>query len=560
MGISAMPDYRGQRFGNYELLTLLGEGGFAQVYLGEQVFLKTRAAIKILHAQLDDEKVEQFRLEASMIAGLDHPHIVRLLDYGVEKGTPYLIMAYASNGSLRQRHPAGMPVPLPIVIRYVQQIASALDYAHQQRIIHRDVKPENLLLGRQNDVLLSDFGIAIVAHQTTSMSTQDGVGTISYVAPEQLRRRPHPSSDQYALAAVVYEWLTGNVPFQGTPIEVAMQHLETPPPPMRGPGSPISAEVERVVMRALEKHWQMRYASVRDFALALQEAHSPHPPFVRVSEAAPSPDEFDLLDLEPTTPSPLPTITPGFAGTALDQLPDQETLKLNEPTEKQAPDEAAEVRSPEAATPPSGGSRPPGFQRPGTRRQTRRNGALALGALLLVALLGVGSLLWALTSAPVGTHGGPLSATQTQQTQHHATPTPGVVGSTPTAPGQIIPSPTGAAGTPTPRSSPTPTTIPPQILVNPTSLTFSFQLVNCLTNNKQTLYIQNTGSGTLSWQASIQSPAFLSIDPSSGTISDTTAVPLKVSASCSLSTSETDTIYFTSNGGNAQVTVTINLL
>src|SRR5215813_1794241 len=126
-----MPDYRGQRFGNYQLLSLLGEGGYAQVYLGEQIFLKTNAAVKVLHEQLDPEKVEQFRLEAGIIARLDHPHIVRLLDYGVENSIPYLVMDYAPNGTLRQKYPLGSILPLPIIIRYIQQVGAALDYAHQ---------------------------------------------------------------------------------------------------------------------------------------------------------------------------------------------------------------------------------------------------------------------------------------------------------------------------------------------------------------------------------------------------------------------------------------------
>ncbi len=210
-----MPDYRGQHFGNYQLIKLLGEGGYAQVYLGQQVFLKTKVAVKVLRAHLDEEKVKRFCFEANTIARLEHPHIVRLLDFGVENAAPYLIIDYAPNGTLRQRHPPGIPIPLASVVSYVEQIAEALDYAHQQKIIHRDIKPENLLVGRKGEILLSDFGIAVVAHQTTSLTTQDGLGTISYVAPEQLRSRPRPASDQYALAAVAYEWLTGSTLFQG---------------------------------------------------------------------------------------------------------------------------------------------------------------------------------------------------------------------------------------------------------------------------------------------------------------------------------------------------------
>src|SRR6185437_15139889 len=134
----------------------------------------------------------------------------------------------------------------------------------------------------------------------------------------------------YALAVAVYEWLTGNPLFQGSPIEVAMQHLELPPPPMREPGSPISVDVERVVLRALEKHWQMRYASVREFAIALQEAYSPRPPFIRAAppEEPFDPPEYDNpMDFAPTVTPRLPALTPELDAAMPIGLPEQETLK-----------------------------------------------------------------------------------------------------------------------------------------------------------------------------------------------------------------------------------------
>ncbi len=154
----------GQRVGNYRLLRLLGRGGFAEVYLAEHIHLNTQAAVKLLRTQLANEDMEGFRNEARMIAGLVHPHIVRVLDFGVEESVPYLVMDYAPNGTLRQRHPRGARLPLQLVVGYVQQIAGALQYAHEQRLIHRDIKPENMLVGRNNEALLSDFGIALSGH------------------------------------------------------------------------------------------------------------------------------------------------------------------------------------------------------------------------------------------------------------------------------------------------------------------------------------------------------------------------------------------------------------
>ncbi|HEY7355528.1 MAG TPA: serine/threonine-protein kinase, partial [Ktedonobacterales bacterium] len=200
-----MAEREGQQFGNYRLTRLLGRGAFAEVYLAVQVYLGTQAAIKVLHAQLAGEaEIEKFRLEARTIATLAHPHIVRLLDFGAQDSTPYLLMDYASNGSLRQRFPGATPLAPASILPYVKQVAEALQYAHDQRLIHRDVKPENMLLGRGNEVLLSDFGIALVAQSTNQQQTREVAGTAAYMAPEQLQGKPRPASDQYALAVVVY--------------------------------------------------------------------------------------------------------------------------------------------------------------------------------------------------------------------------------------------------------------------------------------------------------------------------------------------------------------------
>src|SRR5438270_2112593 len=161
-----MADRVGQQLGNYRLLRLLGQGGFAEVYLGEHIYLDTPAAIKVLHTRLASDEVEHFQTEARTVARLVHPHIVRVLDYGVEGSTPFLVVDYAPNGTLRQRHPRGAALPLPTVVSYVVQIADALQYAHEQKVIHRDVKPENILMVRRNEVLLSDFGIALVTQSS----------------------------------------------------------------------------------------------------------------------------------------------------------------------------------------------------------------------------------------------------------------------------------------------------------------------------------------------------------------------------------------------------------
>ncbi|MEO8971036.1 MAG: protein kinase, partial [Ktedonobacteraceae bacterium] len=178
------------------------------------------------------------------------------------------------HGNLRQLYPKGTLVPLSTVVSYVRQVAGALQYAHQQQLIHRDIKPENMLLGHNHEVLLSDFGIAVLAQNTGSQPglDQDTAGTVAYMAPEQFQAHPCPASDQYALGIVVYEWLCGERPFQGSFPELAVKHTLAPPPSLREKVPTIPFTVEQVVLKALAKDSQQRFASVEAFAVALEEA------------------------------------------------------------------------------------------------------------------------------------------------------------------------------------------------------------------------------------------------------------------------------------------------
>ena len=272
-----MTEHIGQQFGNYRLTRLLDKGGFASVYLAEHIYLHTAAAIKVLTEQLYDQDLEQFRQEAHILARFHHPNIIRMLDFGLEETEqlPFLVMQYAPHGTLRQRHPEGSCVPLNSVQLYVQSITAALQYAHNHHIIHRDVKPENMLIGEQNELLLSDFGVALLSQNTLSslqQKTQEMSGTVSYMAPEQLRGKARPASDQYALAVVVYEWLCGVRPFQGSFAEVCSQHLAAQPQPLCQKLPTLSSEVEQVVMKALEKDPKQRFDSVQAFATAFEVA------------------------------------------------------------------------------------------------------------------------------------------------------------------------------------------------------------------------------------------------------------------------------------------------
>ncbi len=267
-----MADRIGQQLGNYQLQRLIGTGGFAEVYLAEHKYLRTKAAIKILQTQLANDDQEYFLAEARTVAHLIHPHIIRVLEFGIENTTPFLVMDYAPHGTLRQLYRKGMHVPLATVVSNVKQLAEALDYAHSQHVIHRDIKPENMLVGNKNDILLSDFGIAQVAQSSRYQNARDMAGTIAYMAPEQISAHPRTASDQYSLGIVVYEWLTGERPFQGSFTEIAVKHNLVPPPSFyeRVPG--VTKAVEEVVMIALAKEPQQRFTTVSAFAQALEQA------------------------------------------------------------------------------------------------------------------------------------------------------------------------------------------------------------------------------------------------------------------------------------------------
>jgi predicted ATPase/class 3 adenylate cyclase/DNA-binding CsgD family transcriptional regulator len=302
-----MTDRVGQQLGNYRLLRLIGRGSIAEVYLGEHLHLNTQAAIKVLHAHFTSEDSERLRTEARVLARLVHPHIVRTLDFDVEDGIPFLIMEYAPNGTLRERHPKGTRVPLDAIVSYVRPVAEALHYIHQQKLIHRDIKPESMLLGHNHEVLLTEFNSAIIIQSTRSQPTLEAAGTVAYMAPEQLRGKPRPASDQYALGIVVYEWLSGEPPFSGSIRWIANQHLSAPPPPLRTRIPAISSTTEHAVLKALAKDPQQRFEHVQAFALALEEAF--HAESLARTHFAPSSEPSTANDREKPSPRNLPTGT-----------------------------------------------------------------------------------------------------------------------------------------------------------------------------------------------------------------------------------------------------------
>jgi serine/threonine-protein kinase len=248
--------------GRYRIVRKLGSGGMANVYLAEDEELGRRVAIKILndrHAN-DEQFVERFRREAKHAAGLSHPNIVSIYDRGEAEGTYYIAMEYLEGRSLKELIQSRGPAPVSIAIEYVRQILSALRVSHRTGVIHRDIKPHNVLVDGEGRLKVTDFGIARAG---PSQMTEAGsiVGTAQYLSPEQAQGAPvSESSDLYSVGIVLYELLTGEVPFSGeSPVEIAMKHLSRVPAPPSSLRPEIPHDLDLVVMRALAKDPEERY-------------------------------------------------------------------------------------------------------------------------------------------------------------------------------------------------------------------------------------------------------------------------------------------------------------
>lgn len=269
---SSTTNYSGYVFGNYRLIEKLGQGGNAAVYLGEHRYLGTLAAVKLQRSFEEDSENEQLLAEARVAAHLIHPRIIRVLEFGQQGELFFLVMDYAPNGTLRQYYPPGTRIPPARVIEMLWQITSSLCYIHECGQVHRDLKPANVLIGRDHELLLSDFGLTIGAYAAKASGQQLRSGTIAYMSPEQIDGYPCQASDQYALGVMVYEWLSGVLPFRGTPASIINKHLYELPPSLCQQNPLIPQAVEYVVFRALAKDPEKRYPSVEEFAEALEEA------------------------------------------------------------------------------------------------------------------------------------------------------------------------------------------------------------------------------------------------------------------------------------------------
>ena len=274
-----MSDFSGQSFGQYHLIELITSGGMATIYKGYQPGLDRIVAIKILPEYLLAQPgfLERFQIEAQAIAKLDHPHILPVYDFGQHERVPYLVMKYVPDGTLKDLIHKG-PIEPHEAAHLLQQIAAALGYAHQQGIIHRDVKPSNILLQDGKWALLMDFGLAKLRSSSSNITASGvGVGTPDYMSPEQAQGRPvDVRSDIYALGVVLYQMLTADLPFRAeSPLAVMLKQIADPPPLPSLQNSAITPAMEQVILRALAKAPEDRYASASELAQAFEHALDP---------------------------------------------------------------------------------------------------------------------------------------------------------------------------------------------------------------------------------------------------------------------------------------------
>ena len=445
----------GQHLDEYRLLSLLGKGGMARVYLGLDVRLKRYVSIKVIDPPFrsDPDYVRRFQLEAQAIAQLEHPYIVRLYRYGEARGLLYMAMQYIEGADLESvlesYQQNGGLIPAGDAGRIVRELCHALDYAHARGVIHRDVKPSNVILDRQGHPFLTDFGLALLAQSGTR---EQAFGTPHYMAPEQVAGGvATPLSDLYAVGIVLYQLFTGELPFDADdPIDVVQMQVTRAPRPPRALRPAISSGVQAVILKAMAKAPADRYASgaalaeALDASLALIPAGARAP--VPMLAAMSVPDQVTVELTRHPPPPPAETLFPAAAPIPIRTAPPPRARRTAQPS---GPPRA-----------PALTARPVPVGRPAHRREGLGPVGLMVGCLavlLVLALLTAGAL-WVVRQGTdwlsgsgwswlPALPGGPATGLPTVATALAEAETP-------------TPLPTIATATPEPAAAPAPTPIP----------------------------------------------------------------------------------------------------
>ncbi len=297
----------GKKLGHLEVVEQIGQGGMATVYKAYQPALDRHVAIKVLPAAYakDPTFMERFIREARAIAKLYHPHILPVHDFGEQDGTTYIVMEYVAGGTLKKRLRPGQPMPLREAIDLILQACQALECAHQHNIVHRDVKPGNMLLRTDSFLLLSDFGIAKILESNTVLTrTGVGIGTPQYMSPEQgTGGTVDGRSDLYSLGVVLYQAVTGRVPYGSpgdAPLTISLKHVNEPLPPPRQFAPDLPPMVEQIIIKALEKDPNRRFQTASEMIEALSN----------VNLALRGPTSGFSIAFGPLVPSERPPVSP----------------------------------------------------------------------------------------------------------------------------------------------------------------------------------------------------------------------------------------------------------
>jgi serine/threonine-protein kinase len=324
--------------GRYEILERIGGGGMALVYMGLDILLHRKVAVKVLRQQYvhDEEFIRRFRREAQAAASLSHPNVVSIYDVGQEGEIHYIVMEYIEGTTLNDLIKERAPLQVEEAVRYASQICDALDHAHHNEIIHRDIKPHNILIGKNGRVKVTDFGIARAATSSTITQTGSVVGSVHYFSPEHAKgTSTGEKSDLYSLGIVLYQMLTARLPFLGeSPISVALKHLQEEVEEPRKVNPLIPQSVENIILKALRKKPEERYQSAREMLQDLETCLLPE----RRNEAKIHFWNDDEIDDESTRVIP--------------------AIRPNQFTEKHEPEEKIESRDDQTAAKKKGWIKP----------------------------------------------------------------------------------------------------------------------------------------------------------------------------------------------------------